>query len=118
MLSGRRILMTSSRSALVAVALVAAFAAGAATAKLTERPALAFTTPFTSTLYVSPDGLALRTFEGHVIARVSCDDRGGVIVLYDRNERPSNVLHADPVQSETLLPPAPASNARTVDLGY
>jgi hypothetical protein len=118
MLIRRRIIMTSSRSALVAVAFLAAFAAGAAAATLVERPAQAFTAPFSSTLYVPSDGLALRTFDGHVIARVSYDDRGGVIALYDRDERPSNILHAEPVHSDALVRAAPTSKARTVDLGF
>jgi hypothetical protein len=110
--------MTSSRPALVAVALLVTFAAGAALTKLTERPAQAYATPITSTLYVPSDGLAFRTFEGHVIARLSYDDRGGLIVLYDRNERPSNVLHADALQSQSFLRAPPTSIARTVDLGF
>jgi hypothetical protein len=77
------------------LASLASFAAGFASSHLVERSAQAQTAPFASSLYVPADGLAFRTFNGRVIARLSYDRHGGVFDVYDADERPSGRLRVD-----------------------
>jgi hypothetical protein len=44
--------------------------------------------PFASTIYVPADGLVFRTFDGHVIAKLSHDAHGGALEVFDEHERP------------------------------
>jgi hypothetical protein len=65
-----------------------AVAVGLASSVVLERAAVAQRAPSTSTIYIPPDGLTFRTFEGRVVARLSYDDSGGVLELYDDREKP------------------------------
>jgi hypothetical protein len=102
------------------LAVLAAFAGGVVSSHLFERNAYGQTAPFASTVYVPSDGLAFRTFEGHVIAKLSYDSHGGVFDLYDSHERPSTTFRAGssplvrPTVSEVIVPTGP----RALDLGY
>lgn len=77
------------------LAVLAAFAGGFASSHLFERSAQAQTAPLASTIYVPVDGLAFRTFDGRVIARLSYDRHGGVFDVYNGDERPSAGLRVD-----------------------
>jgi hypothetical protein len=77
------------RLPLVLVAAALVFAGGVLSSGLFLRDARAQTAPFAATLYVPSDGIAFRSFEGRVVARLSYDAHGGVIELYDEHEQPS-----------------------------
>ncbi len=108
-----------SRLPFVLLMLLAVFAAGFASSRCLERSAQAQTSPFASTVYVPSDGLAFRTFEGRVIARLSYDRRGGVLDLYDADERPSNTLRADS-SPQAVAPAAVSAPVRSprADFGF
>jgi hypothetical protein len=108
----------SPRSLVLAVAMLAAFVAGGASASLTERNALASAASLSSAVYVPSDGLAFRTLDGRVIARLSYDERGGVLALYDGSERPSTVLHAGSLDRPPTPPAWPKTKSRPVDFGF
>ena len=93
---------------LALAALAATFAAGVAASQLWVREARAQTTPFAATIYVPSDGLAFRTFDGRVVARLSHDAHGGVFELYDEREQPVTRVRAD---SFTHLPAGPTERA-------
>ncbi len=101
-------------------AVLAAFASGVVCSRLSERSAYAQAAPFASTVYVPSDGLAFRTFEGHVIAKLSYDGRGGVFEIYDSHDHPSAKFQAGspasarPATSDVVAPP----RASALDLGY
>jgi hypothetical protein len=96
------------------LAALAAFAVGFASSQLFERRAQAQSAPFASSVYVPADGLAFRTFDGRIIARLAYDHHGGILDLYDGDERPSTTLRAD------VMAGAHAAPARTgrIDLGF
>lgn len=83
------------RPLLIALVAGVSFGLGFSSSRLLERTARAQAAPFASSVYVPSDGLAFRTFEGRVIARLSYDHRGAVFDLYDIEERPTNRLRAD-----------------------
>jgi hypothetical protein len=89
-------------------ALAATFAAGLIASPLWVRDARAQSAPFAATIYVPSDGLAFRTFDGRVVARLSHDAHGGVFELYDEREQPVARVRGD---AFTHLPagPTPAS---------
>ena len=107
------------------VALCAAFGVGAASSHLVERDARAQSALQTASVYVPADGLAFRALDGHVVARLSYDARGGSFEVYDNREHPAAALRAGQVADATH-PPAivPAATIATVapspivDLGY
>jgi hypothetical protein len=82
------------RLPLTILVVVASFGAGFASSRLLERDAHAQGAPFASTVYVPVDGLAFRSFDGRVVARLAYDRHGGYFELYDGDERPSTALQA------------------------
>jgi hypothetical protein len=84
------------RPSFAAFALLAcAFVGGFASAKLLEGTAHAGPPAFASTMYIPSDGLAFRTFDGHLVARLSYNTRGGVLDVYDNREHPAISVRAD-----------------------
>ena len=73
----------------------ACFAVGFVSSHLVERSARAASESVTPSVYVPPDGLVFRTYDGHIVARLGYDLRGGHFDVYDRNERPVAQLKAD-----------------------
>jgi hypothetical protein len=53
------------------------------------RPSHAGADPSTASIVVPRGGLAFRTPEGKVLARLSSDTEGGVLELYDAHEQPT-----------------------------
>jgi hypothetical protein len=104
----------SYRFPLALLAVLAAFAGGFASSQVFERRAQAQSAPFASSVYVPADGLAFRTFDGRIIARLSYGHRGGVFDLYDGDERPSTSLRAEVTAGAH---PAPVKGRR-IDLGF
>ena len=101
------------------------FAAGVASAQLLEHTAHAQTAPFASTFYVPTDGLAFRSFDGRVIARLSYDRGGGVFEVYNADEHPSSSMRSDAVPPPPAPPVAPPQvpeprprRARAIDFGF
>ncbi len=84
-----------SRLPLAVLTLLGAFAGGFVSSQLLERSAHALSVPLASTVYVPADGLAFRTFDGHIFARLSYNARGGVFDVYDGQERPAIGVRAD-----------------------
>jgi hypothetical protein len=108
------------------VTLVAVFAAGAAStrlARLFERDAEAQSARQPASVYVPAEGLAFRSLEGRIVARLSYDARGGSFEVYDNHERPAGALRAG-FASEALPAAIPAPIATMTmppgipDLGY
>jgi hypothetical protein len=99
----------SVRLPIAITALVATFAAGAFASQLWVHEAHAQTNPFAATIYVPTDGLAFRTFDGRVVARLSHDAHGGVFELYDERELP-----VTRVRAESFARVAPGSVASPV----
>ncbi|MGH7439755.1 MAG: hypothetical protein ACRENE_29035 [Polyangiaceae bacterium] len=87
--------MALSRLPLVLSVGVACFAAGFVSSHLFERSAGAASATVTPGVYVPPEGLVFRTYDGHIVARLGYDFRGGHFDVYDRNERPVAQLKAD-----------------------
>jgi hypothetical protein len=88
--------VAQSRILLLLSVAAAAFAAGFVSSHLAERTARAASeTALGSSVYVPPDGLMFRTYDGRVVARLGYDARGGHFDVYDRNERPVAQLRAD-----------------------
>jgi hypothetical protein len=111
---------TPHRFPLVALAVVTGLVAGFASSRVFERTARAQSAPFASTIYVPTDGLAFRSFDGRVIARLWYDHRGGALDLYDSDERPSAGLRVDanvPVVV-TTQPSAERRGSGRIDLGF
>ncbi len=109
-----------SRFPLVVFTLLLVFVAGFASSRFLERNAHAQTAPFASTVYVPADGLAFRTFEGRVIARLSYDRRGGTFDLYDGDEHPSSTVREGALLAAPPPPRGPTSSAKAnaIDLGF
>jgi len=97
-------------SLLLPVVVVCAFAGGLVSSKLLEREAKAQSAPFAATVYVPADGLAFRTFDGRVVARLSYGAHGGVFELYDDREQP--VTSPRPDATPAAAVPAPAATER------
>ncbi len=87
--------MALSRLPLVLSVGAACFAAGFVSSHLVERSARAASESMTPSVYVPPEGLVFRTYDGHIVARLGYDFRGGHFDVYDRNERPVAQLKAD-----------------------
>jgi hypothetical protein len=68
------------------------------------REAHAQASPFAASVYVPSDGLAFRTFDGRLVAKLSYDEHGGVLELYDEHEQPRR-------RSDALPPAAPSVTA-------
>jgi hypothetical protein len=73
---------------IVALIVSSAVAVGFASSGMLERAAVAQRASSGSTIYIPPDGLTFRTFDGRAVARLSYDDSGGVLELYDEHEKP------------------------------
>jgi hypothetical protein len=73
----------------------AAFVAGFVSSHFLERSARASADGLTPGVYVPPEGLVFRTYDGRIVARLGYDSRGGHFDVYDRNERPAAELKAD-----------------------
>jgi hypothetical protein len=109
----------------VVAASVGVFAAGLAASRLIG-VAHAQAAPFAATIYVPSDGIAFRTFDGRVVARLSYDAHGGMLDLYDEREQPATRVRADGGARGVALPspapaPAPPSGPTRVprdDLGF
>jgi hypothetical protein len=76
-------------------AILSAFLCGLLASRLLVPEAHAQSSSLASTIYVPSDGLAFRTFDGHVIAKLSHDARGGVLEIFDEHERPSAAIRSD-----------------------
>jgi hypothetical protein len=107
------------------VALAAAFGAGVLTSHALEKDAQAERPPMASAVFVPNGGLAFRTLDGRVIAKLAYDAKGGFLELYDEHERPAASLHAAGVSGLTgaapvVSPPATqlGQGSAIVDLGY
>ena len=90
--------MARSRLPLVLSVSAAAFVAGFVSSYFLggpERSARAAVAGITPSVYVPPEGLVFRTYDGRIVARLGYDIRGGHFDVYDRNERPAAVLKAD-----------------------
>lgn len=111
------------RPVAVAVALAVAFTCGLATSLVgLVRDAHAQAAPFAATVYVPSDGLAFRTFDGRVVARLSYDAHGGIFELYDDHEQPAVRVRGEPVPGavgapRAATPPAPPVK-RPEDFGF
>ena len=118
------------RKSLAALALAATFGAGLLTSHALEREAKAQRNVTTSAVFVPSDGIAFRTLEGRLIAKLAYDARGGFFELYDEHERLTTSLHGSSGLSSArpgalLPPPATAPSAPEpprptgeLDLGY
>jgi hypothetical protein len=82
------------RLVLITVALVVTFLGGAMTSRLVEGRAQARSALQPASVFVPPDGLAFRTVDGRIIARISYDTRGGFLEVYDNNERPAGAFRS------------------------
>jgi hypothetical protein len=112
----------SVRLPIAITALAATFTAGIVASQLWVRDARAQAAPFAATIYVPSDGLAFRTFDGRVVARLSYDAHGGVFELYDEREQPAAHVRADAfTRVAPGTAPAPTSGVRPKgepDLGF
>lgn len=97
-----------------------AFAVGVMASQLFVREAHAQASPFSATVYVPSDGIAFRTFDGHVIARLSYDAHGGVFEVYDEHEQVASRVRGEPLGHAPTSPPTspPPSPAYTRDVGF
>jgi hypothetical protein len=101
----RRFALMLPRLPLAVLVVAASFGAGLASSRLLERDAFARAAPLASTIYVPSDGLAFRTFDGRVIARLSYGRHGGVFDLYDTDERPTVSVRADGLPGQRSMRP-------------
>ena len=106
------------------LALVAAFGGGVASSRLIEGEARAQAAPQQASVYLPAEGLAFRSADGRIVARLSYDARGGAFEVYDNHERPAAALRsglaAPTVRSTSALPAASVATEGTsdLDLGY
>lgn len=109
------------RLPLALLALLAAFGGGAALSHLTERDARA-QTAHAATVYLPAEGLTFRSLDGHLVARLWSDARGGAFEVYDNHERPAGALRAglvaDAPRAGAALPVATVATPPDIDLGY
>jgi hypothetical protein len=100
-----------------AVASIAlAFAAGLASYRWLVSDAHAHAAPLASTVYVPSDGLAFRSFDGRVVARLTYDAHGGAFELYDEHEQPAARMAGDGLARSAS--PRPATAKAALDLGF
>lgn len=104
---------------------ITAFAAGALASRAQVPEAHAQAAPFAASIYVPSDGLAFRTFDGRVVARLSYDAHGGMLDLYDEHELPVTHVRTDGAARASIPAalPAPAATPGPVrpqrdDLGF
>jgi hypothetical protein len=95
--------------AVAAVAVV--FTGGVLSSRFFLLDAHAQAAPLAATMYVPSDGLAFRTFDGRVVARLSYDAHGGVLELYDEHEQPAMRWRGDPT-AHAAPAPTPVTPAR------
>jgi hypothetical protein len=69
---------------------------------------------FASTVYVPSDGLVFRTFDGHVIAKLSHDAHGGALEVFDEHERPFVTFRNDAARRPASNLPLAATSAAPV----
>ena len=101
----------------LALTVVAAFSAGILASSVV-RNASAQSFSFAATIYVPSDGLAFRTFDGRVLARLSHDEHGGVMELFDEHEQPAvRLTTVASVQAATVAPAASAAHRPQDALG-
>jgi hypothetical protein len=102
-----------------------AFALGALSSQFFVRDARAQALPFAATVYVPSDGIAFRSFDGHVVARLSYDAHGGIFDVYNEREQVAARLRADSVgrgsplarpDASSRVPPAPFASPD--DVGF
>jgi hypothetical protein len=112
------------RLPLALLGLFAAFGGGAASSHLLEREAGA-QTAHSAMVYLPAEGLTFKTLDGHLVARLSYDSRGGAFEVYDNRERPAGALRAGLLaEAPHLSSTAPVTTGATfanpadVDLGY
>jgi hypothetical protein len=86
--------MMRYRRVLFTVALLATFVGGAFTSQWLEGQALARPSGQPATIVVPPDGLAFRTIDGRIIARLSYDSRGGVFEVFDNSEHTTSAVRS------------------------
>jgi hypothetical protein len=121
--SGGQVVM-QVRLPLAILALVAAFGGGVASSRLIEGEARAQAAPQQASVYLPAEGLAFRSADGHIVARLSYDARGGAFEVYDGHERPAAALRSGLVteapRSSSTLPAATVATVATpdIDLGY
>jgi hypothetical protein len=101
------------RTPSVALIALTAFACGITASQLFIREARAQTVPFAASIYVPSDGLAFRSFDGHVVARLSYGPRGGVFEVYDEREQVASRMRGEPFGQDRVALPgsAPTSTA-------
>jgi hypothetical protein len=91
---------------IVALIVSSAVAVGLTSSGLLERAAVAQKAPSASTIYIPPDGLTFRTFDGRAVARLSYDDSGGVLELFDEHEKPGASIRGSRLSTaRTTTPP-------------
>ena len=102
--------------------ILSAFACGLLVSRASPREAHAQSNALASTIYVPSDGLAFRTFDGHVIAKLSYDSHGGILEVFDEHERTATALRADALgatRASVTPASAPASTGGgRPDLGF
>jgi hypothetical protein len=111
------------RFPLVLTAALTTFVAGFVASRLQVREARAQAAPFAATIYVPSDGLAFRTFDGRVVARLSYDAHGGMLDLYDEHEQPATRVRTDGAgrggsPAPTAFAPSSPSRPPRDDLGF
>ena len=111
--------MRSTIAIAIPVAL-AAFLCG----QLAVRDSRAQNSALAATIYVPSDGLVFRTFDGHVVAKLSYDAHGGALEVFDEHEKPATTVRngvLGPAWRTSTAAPA-ASEARPLgerpDLGF
>jgi hypothetical protein len=109
---------------LVPLAIAAAFACGLLASRVLEKDARAQRAAMSSAVFVPADGVAFRTLDGRVIARLAYDAKGGYFELYDEHERPAASMRGNGIAVARAAPPsvptATQAQASTgvPDLGY
>lgn len=103
------------------LALAVTFVAGGVATSLVRDARAQQAVPFAATMYVPSDGLAFRTFEGRVVARLSYDAHGGVFELYDDHEQAAVRVRGEPpgrVAPTTTAPATLQPPKRPDDFGF
>jgi hypothetical protein len=76
------------------VALLVTFVGGAFASHWVEGQAHARPSGQPASVLVPPDGLAFRTIDGRIIARLSYDSRGGVFEVFDNSEHATSAVRS------------------------
>lgn len=104
------------RMPIAVVSVVLAFAGGLASYRWLVPEARAQAAPLASTVYVPSDGLAFRSFDGRIVARLSYDSHGGAFELYDEHEQPAMRVRGDALARPPSTNPPPKK--KDWDLGF